>query len=543
VSRRSPIFAALILVLATACSDLPEAEVDFGSGARFVPYVVDGLDDVGHAPSVATTADGLPYIASFGFPQEVAEGEVAPTRPIGSPFLPAVLLSTVSPDGQWDRGAVIQTKPQSGEPLGVGVAFGPETVAGLDLNAASTNGTAVAVAEDGSVHVAWTAPDGVWYAGTTQGGPTSVEQVYDYGTALNVAGPIGRPGIAVDADGNPWIAYAVNAGGGVEVRVLGPGKNGWAEQVAIEAGRCNGCPQPGPAGIVVAGGSPTVGFIDPATSRLQVSSLDGSSWSVSSVDAGDGARGLSMSVDGEAPIAAFYAGGSVRLMGADGTVSDVAASDPEGPATGTLAATTGVASDGKGTLFVTWQDAAGVHLASGAAGSLSTLETASTEGGASPALAVGSNGAAYLAWYDAAEGNLEAGILGEPEDIVVARPSPSITVSIAPPDTSACGEDGQIDLAISASGTSFDKNCLVAPADEPFQIEFEIKDGLHNVAVYTKLGGDPLMQEAPVTGPIQVTYDVDSLAAGEYYFQCDVHPTTMTGTLVAVEGGKSSGNK
>ncbi len=436
MSKRLLILAAILAIAAAACSELPEAEVDYGSGLRFVPYVVDGIDDVGLAPSVATTADGLPYVASFGFPQEVAEGEIAPARPIGSPFLPAVLLATASADGQWDKGAVVQAKPEV-EPTGITTAFGPETVEGLEMTAESTNGTAVAVAEDGTIHVAWTASDGVWHASTVQGGPTTVEQVFDYGTQIEVAGPVGRPGITVDPSGNPWIAYAVNDTSGVEVRVATPGADGWDEEVAVQAGRCNGCPQPGPTGIVVAGGAPVVGFIDPATSQLQVATLEGVAWSVSAVPAGEGAHGLSMSVDADAPVAAFYAGGSVRVLGPDGTVSDVAQAEPEGPDTGTLAPTTGIASDGGGTLFVTWQDAAGVHLASGAAGSLTEVETSSTDRGASPAVAATAGGGpVYLAWHDTEDANLEVGIWGEPEDIIVARPSPSITVSVGPAPSS-----------------------------------------------------------------------------------------------------------
>jgi hypothetical protein len=543
VSRRPLIFAALLAVVMTACSDLPQAEVDFGSGLRFVPYVVDAIDDVGLGAAVATNPDGLPYVSSFGFPQELSEGEIAPARPIGSPFLPAVLLATTTADGQWDRGAVIQTKPEV-EPVGVGVSFGPETVDGLEMDAESTNGTAVAVAADGTVHVAWTAPDGVWYASTMQGGPTSVEQIYDYGVALTVAGPIGRPGIAVDADGTPWIAYAVNAGPGLEVRVATPGTDGWDEQVAFTAGRCNGCPQPGPTGIVIAGGAPTVGFIDPSTSQLQVAALAADGWTSSStVDAGEGARGLSMSVDGDAAVAAFYGAGSVRIMGSDGAVSDVAAASPEGPDTGTLAPTTGIVSDGNGSLYVAWQDAAGVHLASGTSGAFSEVETSSTEAGASPAVAVGSSGAVFLAWFDTEKANLEVGVLGDPQDVVVARPSPSITVSAGPAPSAGCGEDGKIALDIVAKGIAWDTTCLVAPANEAFTINIDNQDaGIpHNLDLFTEAGGTSIAATELQAGPVQQTLDVDPLEAGEYYFQCDAHPTTMTGTLVAIDTGK--GNK
>ena len=37
---------------------------------------------------------------------------------------------------------------------------------------------------------------------------------------------------------------------------------------------------------------------------------------------------------------------------------------------------------------------------------------------------------------------------------------------------------------------------------------------------------------AHATGPATTTYSVPALKSGTYYFQCDVHPTTMNGTFV-----------
>jgi hypothetical protein len=45
-----------------------------------------------------------------------------------------------------------------------------------------------------------------------------------------------------------------------------------------------------------------------------------------------------------------------------------------------------------------------------------------------------------------------------------------------------------------------------------------------------------LFQGELITGPDTIEYEVPALDPGEFYFQCDVHPT-MNGTWNAVEGG------
>jgi cytochrome c oxidase subunit 2 len=86
----------------------------------------------------------------------------------------------------------------------------------------------------------------------------------------------------------------------------------------------------------------------------------------------------------------------------------------------------------------------------------------------------------------------------------------------------------------------FDTDCLSAPANQAFSIDFNNQDqGVpHNVDVYSKdptqggthLGGATSPADT-VTGVASTTYQVDALPAGNYYFQCDVHPV-MNGTFV-----------
>ena len=90
-------------------------------------------------------------------------------------------------------------------------------------------------------------------------------------------------------------------------------------------------------------------------------------------------------------------------------------------------------------------------------------------------------------------------------------------------------------VVISASGIKYEQTTVTAPANTPFQIQFENKDAgvPHNVALH--LGGATgaeLFKGAIFNGIETRTYDVPALDAGAYAFVCTVHPT-MIGTLNA----------
>ena len=91
-------------------------------------------------------------------------------------------------------------------------------------------------------------------------------------------------------------------------------------------------------------------------------------------------------------------------------------------------------------------------------------------------------------------------------------------------------------VAVVAQQLSFDTGTLHAPAGAAFQIVFDNRDAgvPHNVSIYRdSTAASALFSGEVVTGPTTVTYDVPSLPAGSYFFRCDVHPSQMTGTLVA----------
>ena len=89
-------------------------------------------------------------------------------------------------------------------------------------------------------------------------------------------------------------------------------------------------------------------------------------------------------------------------------------------------------------------------------------------------------------------------------------------------------------LSISANNLVFSTDTLSAPADQPFQIAFDNQEGApHNVAIYRdSSAAEKVFGEDPFSGPAVVVYDVPALAAGAYFFRCDVHPD-MSGELAA----------
>ena len=85
-------------------------------------------------------------------------------------------------------------------------------------------------------------------------------------------------------------------------------------------------------------------------------------------------------------------------------------------------------------------------------------------------------------------------------------------------------------LKLSAKGNTFGTQTLDAKAGAAFKIDFDNQDDIdHNVVISDANGirfrGDYFK------GPGTKTYTVSALPAGQYTFVCEIHPTTMSGTL------------
>jgi plastocyanin len=113
----------------------------------------------------------------------------------------------------------------------------------------------------------------------------------------------------------------------------------------------------------------------------------------------------------------------------------------------------------------------------------------------------------------------------------VAPSAPASAEPSAPASPSASAGTGAVEIV--AEGIAFTTTEVTVPADQPFQILFKNQDPTtpHNVEIKDAAGASVFQGEV-FNGVDERTYDVPSLAAGDYPFICTVHPT-MTGTLTA----------
>jgi len=102
--------------------------------------------------------------------------------------------------------------------------------------------------------------------------------------------------------------------------------------------------------------------------------------------------------------------------------------------------------------------------------------------------------------------------------------------SAPPSEPASAGATGDV-VQVSAFNITFEQQALTAPAGTAFTIHFNNKDGStqHDVVIKDAMSM-PVFSGDLVTGPVEVDYAVPALAAGNYTFNCSLHPN-MTGTL------------
>jgi plastocyanin len=555
VTRAAKLAVALVAaaIVGSACapqSAPPNIPVNF-AGASYLTQVVDQVYDVGRSPSVTLDSDGNPSATYLLLAPHLKKGAIPPPLLANTPQPPSVVIASQS-GGLWTRRNVTPNASGGGK----GTATEIADKSGL-YDGQST--VAMAVDPDGFHHVVWSTPSGLFYAKDDKvplkGDQTTL--AFNGPPTQIVKTPVSGASIATSDDDTPWIAFI--AGGMVKVATLSGST--WSVQ---DVGQAAGAASPANrTAVTVVSGNPIVAY--PGASGVTVATLVGAThggptatpsasggWTSETIPNSGGALGLSMTQSSSQPVLSFISGsGDVDVAAASGGAWKVAKAGAVGKTpTGddTSAFTTGVGADADGNLAVTWPDLSEnfIEVAQGKVSDLTftAAPLAESTGGWSPSLAVSPDGKhAAVAWYDSINKHLNVATLvqGTPQ---IAIPSPLFSQLPTPtqPGQLPCFPTGTTSLTLAApsgaAGTGFSTKCLAVRPDEDFSVAFSNQDQApHNFAIYTDsqatklLGGAPSATDVVPPGA-GTTYQVKGLPDGVYFFRCDVHPTTMTGTFV-----------
>jgi plastocyanin len=116
--------------------------------------------------------------------------------------------------------------------------------------------------------------------------------------------------------------------------------------------------------------------------------------------------------------------------------------------------------------------------------------------------------------------------------VVLAALTAACSSSAAQPPASAGPVDPNAPVIV-AQGNAFSPAALDVTADKAFSLTLDNKDSApHNVAIFTDSSAATSISVGEIVSNAKTTQQVPALAAGSYFFRCDVHKE-MTGTINA----------
>jgi hypothetical protein len=572
---------AAALIAAGCAPQEEQPDIPLSTQSRFLVYTPDSINDSGRAPSVSLDSEGNPVVSYLLLKAVLESGDIPPPVTPGQPQPPAVMLATLSNEGVWQRVSVTPQKTSPAEGDAPEIANG-ENEAGPAVH------TGLAVDEQGRHHLVWSTPRGLFYATDSGGSFVEAERV--------VQGETVGASIAVGAGGTPWISFssgnsvraATRSGTSWSTQNVGQGngpENPWTRTTAVRVGP-NGQPVvaygnndrtvvatrsgggwqteqiPGEGGVGVSlavdtDNNPHVAYYDAGGGVHHAHSIGGAPWEVTDI----GNTTATPPSPVPSPQATPAAPEESPSPGASPSPQESPEAEPspapqaspiqQGPEDPRW--TTGIALDDEGVHYVAWADTrnARIELATNRGGEFRSQPIFNSEAGANPAVAVSGDGRSIsLAWFDAAEEDLAVATGGRQQVTLAFSPQPPSRPSPGQPQQptgAQCEPEGgatelQIAAPSGAAASGFDETCLAIGATQDFTVTFRNEDPQvpHNWSLYVDSSAQARPEGAPsdfelVTGPAETTYDLPGLDPGEYFFRCDVHPTTMTGTLVAAE--------
>lgn len=114
--------------------------------------------------------------------------------------------------------------------------------------------------------------------------------------------------------------------------------------------------------------------------------------------------------------------------------------------------------------------------------------------------------------------------------LAAAACAPANAAPGSPVPTVAVGPDSPV---VVAKDLRFTTPEVTVPAGEAFAMTFDNQESQpHNVAIFTDSSASSQLFSGEVFSSGSRVYQVPALAAGTYFFRCDVH-REMTGTIVA----------
>ena len=138
-----------------------------------------------------------------------------------------------------------------------------------------------------------------------------------------------------------------------------------------------------------------------------------------------------------------------------------------------------------------------------------------------------------------ASGEPSAAASGEPSaaasEPAAGSPVPSATAQPLPSSSGGAATTITIKAPVGAATSGFDPATAETTAGSAFTLTFDNEDNQapHNLILNNPDGSPVAVQgdTAFFTGPGTREYQVPALTAGDYQYICQVHPTTMLGTL------------